>query len=139
MKSTIAAVCIFLFFATTLLLLYQIGGTGGSLRGGFLMMVAYYSNTYADRPTSFILANKNDRSDLSAPILVQDQRSLQYFKSKVGEEQIQTLGTNAWGVTGISQREFFLFIRGMEIYIVLTGSIMIMSLILPFYYDVRQS
>lgn len=139
MRTTVAVVCIFLFFVTTLLCLYQIGGTGGALRGGYLMMATYYSNNYGDRPLSFILADQDLRSDLGRAFLVQDTRSMRFFKSKVGDEGVQEYATGAWVVSGVSMKEFFGYMRGMEIGIIATGSVMIISVLLPFYFDGRGS
>lgn len=138
MRATIAGICIFLFFTTTLLALYQMGTTSGFLQGGYLMMTSYYFQVYGDRPMAFILADKDDRSELSTPFLVQDTRSMRFFRSRLGEEGVQSYSTNAWVVRGLSQRAFFGYLRGMEIGIVVTGAVMVASIVLPLYYDSRR-
>ncbi len=139
MKTTIAALCIFLFFIMTLLLLYQIGGTGGTLKGGYLMMTNYYSSNFGDRPISFILEDKDKRGSYSATILVQDARSMRFFKARLGEDHVQSYGQNTWVVQAVSMQEFFVYLRGMEIGILATGSVLIASIILPFYFDSKKS
>jgi hypothetical protein len=138
MRATIAGICIFLFFTTTLLTLYQVGMTSGFLQGGYLMMSSYYYQVYGDRPTAFVIADKDERSELSTPFLVQDTRSMRFFRSRVGEDAVQAYATDVWVVSGVSQRAFFGYLRGMEIGILVTGAVMAASIILPYYYDSRR-
>ena len=138
MRTTIATVCIFMFFTTVLLNLYQIGATSGSLQGGYLMMTLYYSNAYGDRPLSYILEAQKDRSEMGTAFLVQDTRSMRFFRSKLGTENVQEYAEGVWVVTNLSQRDFFGFLRSMEIAILATGVITVAVIIIPYYYDSRR-
>ena len=135
MRTTIAAICIFMFFTTVLLNVYQIGATSGALQGGYLMLTIYYSNAYGDSPISYIFESQKDRSEMGVAFLVQDTRSMRFFMSKLGEENIQEYTTGAWVVTGLSQRDFFGYLRSMEIAILVTGLITTAVIILPLYFD----
>jgi len=138
LRTTIAAVCIFMFFTTILLNLYQIGGTSGALQGGYLMMSVYYSNAYGDRPISYIFESQKERSEQGVAFLVQDSRSRRFFTSKMGEENVQEYATGTWVVTGISQRAFFGFMRSMEIAILATGLVTVAVIIIPVYFDSKR-
>ena len=138
MRTTIATVCIFMFFTTILLNLYQIGATSGSLQGGYLMMTLYYSNAYGDRPLSYILEAQKDRSEMGTAFLVQDTRSMRFFRSKLGTENVQEYAEGVWVVTNLSQQDFFGFLRSMEIAILATGVITVAVIIIPYYYDSRR-
>ncbi len=135
MRSTLAAVCIFLFLVTSFLCMYQIGGGGGFLRGGYLTMSAYYRSAYGDSPTAFILADKSIRSDYAVTLLIQDARSMRFFKSRIDSSQITSYGQSAWIVRGVSQRQFFGYLQEMELGIIATGSAMVASLFVLYYYD----
>lgn len=138
MRTTVAAVCIFLFFSMALLSMYQIGATGGVLRGGYLMMASYYMNNFGDRPDSFILADKSLRPNYQATIAVYDRRSMRFFRSRLGEENVQAYGDSAWIVQGVVMSDFFGHLRGMEIGILATGSVMVLAMVLPWYFDTRS-
>ena len=138
MRTTIAAVCIFMFFTTILLNLYQIGATSGALQGGYLMMSVYYSNAYGDRPISYVFESQKERSEMGVAFLVQDSRSRSFFTSKMGEENVQEYTTGAWVVTGVSQRAFFGFMRSMEIAILATGMVTVAVIIIPVYFDSKR-
>ena len=101
------------------------------------MMVNYYFQAYGDKPESFILADMDTRSDMGVTFLVQDTRSMRFFRSKVGDDGVQAYSTNAWVVSGISEKQFFGYLRGMEMSIFATGAVMVISIVLPFYYDAR--
>jgi len=138
LRTTIAAVCIFMFFTTILLNLYQIGATSGALQGGYLMMSVYYSNAYGDRPISYVFESQKERSEMGVAFLVQDSRSRSFFTSKMGEENVQEYTTGAWVVTGVSQRAFFGFMRSMEIAILATGMVTVAVIIIPVYFDSKR-
>lgn len=138
MKTTIATICIFLFLLSTFLTFYQIGGSGGPFKGGYVMMASYYMSAFGDRPASFITADEKKRGSYAASILVQDARSMRFFKSRLGSDRIQSYGQNAWVVKSVPMRDFFGYLRGMEIGIFATGSVMVLTLLLPFYYDSRR-
>jgi hypothetical protein len=139
-RTTIAAACVLLFFVMTLLALYQIGSTAGVFRGGYLMMTTYYMDGYPeDRPLSYILGNKNERSEMGRALVIQDPRSRRFFVSKVGEELVEQYAEGVWIVSGVSQRDLFLYLRGMEIGIVATGAVITASILLPVYYDRTSS
>jgi hypothetical protein len=138
MRTTIAALCIFMFFTTVLLNIYQIGATSGALQGGYLMLTIYYSNAYGDRPISYIFESQKERSEMGRAFLVQDTRSMRFFMSKLGQENVQEYSTGAWVVTGLSQRDYFGFLRSQEIAILVTGFITVAVIIIPLYYDSKR-
>jgi len=138
MRTTVAAVCIFLFLITSLLCMYQIGGGGSFLSGGYLTMSAYYTAAYGDRPGAFLLSDKSIRSDYGVTLLIQDARSMRFFKSRIDSSQITAYGQNAWIVQGVSQKQFFGYLQNMELGVILTGAAMVVSLFVPYYYDSRK-
>lgn len=138
MRATLAAVCIFLFLVTSFLCMYQIGGGGGFLSGGYLTMSAYYTSAYGDRPAAFLFSDKSIRSDYGVTLLIQDARSMRYFRSRIESDQISSYGQNAWIVQGVSQKQFFGYLQSMELGVILTGAAMVVSLFLPYYYDSRK-
>jgi hypothetical protein len=138
MRTTIAALCIFMFFTTVLLNIYQIGATSGALQGGYLMLTIYYSNAYGDRPLSYIFESQNERSEMGRAFLVQDTRSMRFFTSKLGQENVQEYSAGAWVVTGLSQRDYFGFMRSQEIAILVTGFITVAVILVPLYYDSKR-
>jgi hypothetical protein len=140
MRTTIAAVCIFMFFTTVLLNIYQIGATSGALQGGYLMLTVYYSNAYGDRPISYIFESQKDRSEMGRAFLVQDTRSMRFFRSKLGQENVQEhpLYPGSWVVTGLSQRDFFGVMRSQEIAILVTGFITVAVILVPLYFDSKR-
>ncbi len=135
MKATMAGIFIFLFLLTSFLCLYQIGATSGVLRGGYLIMSAYYTSAFGDRPGSFLLADRSLRGDYVATLLVQDPRSMRFFRSKVGSGNIQAYGQNAWIVQGVSQLDLFGYLQSMELGILATGAVMALCLVVPYFYD----
>jgi hypothetical protein len=127
-----------MFFTTVLLNIYQIGATSGALQGGYLMLTLYYSNAYGDRPISYIFESQKDRSEMGRAFLVQDTRSMRFFRSKLGQDNIQEYQTGAWVVTGLSQRDFFGVMRSQEIAILVTGFITAAVIIVPLYFDSKR-
>jgi len=137
LRTRIAAISIFVFFTSTLLCLYEIGGTGGALKGGYLMMSAYYTSAFGDRPASFLFFDKSKLPGYAATLLVQDTRSMRFFKARLGADRIQSYGEKSWIVRNVPQKTLFGYVQGMEAGIILTGIVSILSIVVPYYYDTR--
>ncbi len=139
MRTTVAGICVFLFFTMSLLSIYQIGATGGVLKGGYVMMANYYMSTFGDRPASFILADASERSSYSTTILVRDRRARNLFRSRLGEENVRPYGEQGWMVSGVKVNDFFRLLQGMEMGILAIGSVLVISMVLPLYFDSRST